>query len=155
MSLNGWDDLSANVSDSIANIASLQSGKVDKVAGKQLSTNDYTTSDMNKLSGIEAGAQVNAPNTVIDASYVHTDNNYTTAEKTKLAGLENYDDTNVLSSISDLSSGKVDKVAGKGLSTEDYTTAEKNKPANLNHETWTFTLSDNTTVTKEVVIWGV
>lgn len=28
-------------------------------------------------------------------------------------------------------SGKVDKVAGKGLSTEDYTTAEKNKLANL------------------------
>ena len=155
MSLNGWDDLSANVSDSIANIASLQSGKVDKVTGKQLSTNDYTTSDMNKLSGIEAGAQVNAPNTVIDASYVHTDNNYTTTEKTKLAGLENYDDTNVLSSISDLQSGKVDKVTGKGLSTEDYTTTEKNKLANLNHETWTFTLSDNTTVTKEVVIWGV
>ena len=33
--------------------------KVDKVTGKALSTNDYTTEDKNKLSGIEVGAEVN------------------------------------------------------------------------------------------------
>lgn len=33
--------------------------KVDKVTGKGLSTNDYTTEDKNKLTGIESGAQVN------------------------------------------------------------------------------------------------
>ena len=33
--------------------------KVDKVDGKGLSTNDYTTEEKNKLSGIENGAQVN------------------------------------------------------------------------------------------------
>lgn len=33
--------------------------KVDKVAGKGLSTNDYTTEEKNKLAGIAAGAQVN------------------------------------------------------------------------------------------------
>lgn len=33
--------------------------KVDKVSGKGLSTNDYTTAEKNKLSGISAGAQVN------------------------------------------------------------------------------------------------
>lgn len=33
--------------------------KVDKVSGKQLSTNDYTTAEKTKLSGIEKGAQVN------------------------------------------------------------------------------------------------
>lgn len=33
--------------------------KVDKVSGKQLSTNDYTTAEKNKLSGIAAGAEVN------------------------------------------------------------------------------------------------
>lgn len=33
--------------------------KVDKVEGKQLSTEDYTTAEKTKLSGIEAGAQVN------------------------------------------------------------------------------------------------
>lgn len=31
-------------------------GKVDKVSGKGLSTNDYTTTEKNKLSGIESGA---------------------------------------------------------------------------------------------------
>ena len=34
-------------------------GKVDKVPGKQLSTEDYTTAEKNKLRDIEAGAQVN------------------------------------------------------------------------------------------------
>lgn len=34
-------------------------GKVDKVTGKGLSTNDYTTDEKNKLEGIAAGAQVN------------------------------------------------------------------------------------------------
>ena len=33
--------------------------KVDKVSGKGLSTNDYTTAEKNKLAGIAAGAQVN------------------------------------------------------------------------------------------------
>ncbi len=33
--------------------------KVDKVDGKGLSTNDYTTTEKNKLAGISAGAQVN------------------------------------------------------------------------------------------------
>lgn len=35
------------------------SQKVDKESGKQLSTNDYTTADKNKLAGIESGAQKN------------------------------------------------------------------------------------------------
>ena len=33
--------------------------KVDKVAGKQLSTEDYTTTEKNKLAGIQSGAEVN------------------------------------------------------------------------------------------------
>lgn len=33
--------------------------KVDKVSGKGLSTNDYTTAEKNKLAGIEEGAEVN------------------------------------------------------------------------------------------------
>lgn len=34
-------------------------GKVDKITGKGLSTNDYTTAEKEKLAGIEAGAEVN------------------------------------------------------------------------------------------------
>lgn len=38
--------------------------KVDKVSGKGLSTNDYTTTEKNKLSGVASGAQVNVIETV-------------------------------------------------------------------------------------------
>ena len=54
-----------------------------------------TAAGVSKLNGIEAGAQVNDPDTVIDSDYVHTDNNYTTAEKTKLAGVESGAEVNV------------------------------------------------------------
>ena len=37
----------------------LLNGKVDKVAGKELSTNDYTDADKTKLEGIAEGAEVN------------------------------------------------------------------------------------------------
>jgi hypothetical protein len=39
-------------------------GKVDKVSGKGLSTNDYTTAEKNKLEGIATGAQVNVIETI-------------------------------------------------------------------------------------------
>lgn len=40
-------------------IKSALNGKVDKEAGKGLSTNDYTTAEKNKLAGIASGAEVN------------------------------------------------------------------------------------------------
>lgn len=40
------------------------SQKVDKVAGKGLSTNDYTTAEKDKLAGVEAGAQKNSVTSV-------------------------------------------------------------------------------------------
>ena len=45
--------------DSFADVEIALSGKVDKVDGKGLSTNDYTTAEKTKLAGIEAGAEVN------------------------------------------------------------------------------------------------
>lgn len=42
--------------DQSARIEALESGKVDKVEGKGLSTNDYTTPEKNKLAAIEAEA---------------------------------------------------------------------------------------------------
>lgn len=44
---------------SAASMATALNNKVDKVTGKGLSTNDYTTAEKTKLSGIEAGAKVN------------------------------------------------------------------------------------------------
>lgn len=40
------------------------SNKVDKITGKGLSTNDYTTEEKNKLGGISAGAQANVIETI-------------------------------------------------------------------------------------------
>ena len=67
------------------------SGKVDKVAGKDLSTNDYTTAEKTKLAGVENNAQVNVIETVkVDGTAL------TTSSKAVNIDL----------------SGKVDKVAG-------------------------------------------
>lgn len=43
----------------ITDLTTLVGNKVDKVSGKGLSTNDYTTAEKNKLEGIAAGAEVN------------------------------------------------------------------------------------------------
>lgn len=40
-------------------VTTFLANKVDKISGKGLSTNDYTTAEQNKLSGISAGAEVN------------------------------------------------------------------------------------------------
>lgn len=50
--LVGDTSVSSQINNAIAN-------KVDKVDGKGLSTNDYTTAEKNKLSGIATGAEVN------------------------------------------------------------------------------------------------
>jgi len=49
------------------------------------------------LDGVDIGTSVQAynANTVVDASYVHTDNNYTTTEKTKLSGIATGAEVNV------------------------------------------------------------
>lgn len=47
------------------------SGKVDKIEGKGLSTNDYTTTEKNKLGGIETGAN----KTVVDSALSSTSTN--------------------------------------------------------------------------------
>ncbi|MEI6565275.1 MAG: hypothetical protein WCR20_01250, partial [Verrucomicrobiota bacterium] len=67
------------------------SGKVDKVAGKGLSTEDYSTADKNKLGGIEAGAQVNQDiSGKVDkvAGKGLSTEDYSTADKNKLGGIE-------------------------------------------------------------------
>lgn len=53
------DGLVKKVSDLQTATTNLENGKVDKVEGKGLSTNDFTDALNTKLTGIEAGAQVN------------------------------------------------------------------------------------------------
>lgn len=52
------------------------STKVDKVSGKGLSTNDYTTTEKNKLSGIATGAEVNQnafTNVIVGSTTIEAD----------------------------------------------------------------------------------
>lgn len=106
--------------------------KVDKVEGKGLSTNDYTAADKAKVDGIDtsistavntaiAGVVDSAPTTFDTlkeiATWIETEGVDTAGLAASIAGKA--DKTEV--------DGKVDKVAGKGLSTEDFTTAYKNQ----------------------------
>ena len=91
----------------------LFNGKVDKVDGKGLSTEDYTSAEKTKLAAIEAEAN----KTIVDASLI--------------ANSVNPVQSKVIQSALD---DKVDKVSGKGLSTEDYTTTEKTKLAAIEEE---------------------
>lgn len=50
----------ANDESAVSALTTSVSNKVDKVAGKGLSTEDYTTDEKNKLAGITAGATANA-----------------------------------------------------------------------------------------------
>ncbi len=63
-----WDALGGTVDltpyAKTADMTAKLGTKVDKVAGKGLSTNDYTTAEKTKLAGIAAGAQVNAVTSV-------------------------------------------------------------------------------------------
>ncbi|MFK1836439.1 hypothetical protein ACIXGO_19205 [Bacteroides fragilis] len=129
--------------------------KVDKVEGKQLSTEDYTTEEKTKLAGLEnyddtivkadiasntaaieaeverakAAEKVNADAiSALDAAYKTADATLDTkidAEVTRA--------TNAESELNTKIDTKVDKVDGKQLSTEDYTTAEKEKLASLSN----------------------
>lgn len=103
------DDIAGNTTA----ITALQNGKVDKVAGKQLSAEDYTTAEKTKLAGLYNynDTQVKADITALQNGKVDkvagkqlSTEDFTTAEKTKLAGLSNYDDTQVQADLSSLSS---------------------------------------------------
>ena len=80
-----------------------------------------------------------------------------TEEFLDLQGLQDYDYA-IKNHINTGLNDKVDKVSGKGLSTEDYTTAEKNKLAgiasNADNVSWTQTVATGTKIA-EITINGV
>ena len=141
-------------------IKTLVGGKVDKVDGKGLSTNDYTTTEKNKLSNIAAGAQVNVlegiqkngdtvtiTNKIANISVptktsdLTNDSGYITSSDVPEGAAAStttpkMDGTATVGTETAFARGdhihpsdttKVDKVTGKGLSTNDFTTALKNK----------------------------
>ena len=99
--------------------------KVDKVVGKELSSNDYTTTEKTKLSNI-TGTNTGDQDL---SSFATTANLALKANASDVA-------TSLASkaSTSDLTTGlanKVDKVTGKELSSNDFTTTEKTKLSNI------------------------
>lgn len=103
--------------------------------GGYVKTTDLTT-ELNKL----AGELVVALDTKVDK--VAGKSLIDDTEITRLASVENYDDTAIKADIakkadatamSTALEGKVDKVEGKVLSSNDYTTAEKEKLAGLSN----------------------
>jgi hypothetical protein len=115
--------LKANAADVTTSLAS----KVDKVTGKELSTNDYTTAEKTKLaaiSGTNTGEQ--------DLSAYATTANVTTSLALKANASDISTSLGLKANAADVTTSlasKVDKVTGKELSTNDYTTAEKTKLA--------------------------
>lgn len=109
--------------------------KVDKVTGKGLSSEDYTSAEKTKLSGIEAGAQINTITGIkgsSESSY-RTGNISISPANIGLGNVNNTSDLNkpISTATQSALNGKVDKVSGKGLSSEDYTKAEKDKLAGI------------------------
>lgn len=94
-------------------------GKVDKVTGKTLTSNDFTDALKNKLDGIEDGATANA-GTITGVTM--------NGESKGTSGV--VDLGTVITSHQDIS-GKVDKEEGKGLSTNDFTTELKTNYDNV------------------------
>ena len=117
------DDVSINLDDYStteqmnAAIASAIANKVDKVDGKGLSTEDFTTTLKEKLIALPEGAEANYIKSLSDEFTVSTEGKLEVKEvaPAKVTGLSN------------ALAGKVDKVVGKDLSTNDYTSEEKEK----------------------------
>lgn len=109
--------------------------KVDKVTGYGLSKNDFTDILKNKLDGIAEGAQVNSITGVKGSSEetYRTGNVSISASNIGLGNVNNTSDADKPISTAQQAAldEKVDKVARKGLSTNDYTTDEKNKLAGI------------------------
>lgn len=104
--------------------------KVDKVEGKGLSTNDYTAADKAKVDGIDTSIST-AVNTaiagVVDGAPATFD---TLKEIATWIETEGVDTAGLAASIAGKADktevdGKVDKVVGKGLSTNDFTDSYK------------------------------
>ena len=118
--------------------------KEDKVAGKGLSTEDYSTSEKTKLAAItgtntgdqDLSSYATNINLALKADIVSPTFTGTVSEgiTSTMVGLGNVDNTSDANKPVSTASQtaldlKEDKVAGKGLSTEDYSTSEKTKLA--------------------------
>ena len=134
--VTGVEGRVTGVEESITSLSGAIETKVDKVTGKQLSTEDYTSEEKSKLAGIAAGAQVN----VLEGIQVNSEDVALVSGTKKvniaiptgaLAAKDKVAEGDLESTLADKINNKVDKETGKGLSTNDYTTEEKSKLAGI------------------------
>lgn len=112
--------------------------KVDKVEGKDLSTNDYTDEDKAIVDGVTTALDGKVDK---DGDKVLSDNNYSDTDKAivdgvteALNGKADKSDTYTKSEVNSALDDKVDKVGGKGLSSNDYTDEEKAKVGEIDNK---------------------
>ena len=134
----------ATITGKVASV-NIEAGKIDTISVNGEAQVIDKDKNVNIIVPTKTSDLTNDDNVVKDASYVHTDNNYTTTEKNKLAGIATGANKTVVDdALSETSANpvqnkvintalgnKVDKVTGKGLSTNDYTTTEKDKLAGI------------------------
>jgi len=107
--------------------------------GKSLSSNDFTNEYKTKLDNLNENAKDNVIESIsvngIAQTITNKNVNITVPEPVAELNADkvNIDETHTLADKSTDWNNKVDKVSGKGLSTEDYTTEEKNKLAGLSN----------------------
>ena len=99
--------------------------KVDKVIGKTLSTNDYTNTDKAKVDAIPPNPKYTDTTYDLSGYAKKTDIKSKLSEMTSDSTHRTVTDTE--KSTWNAVSNKVDKVSGKGLSTNDYTNTDKAK----------------------------
>jgi hypothetical protein len=112
------------------NVVSIKNGAITKEKlAQEVKDELMSSTEKTKLSGIAAGAQVNVIETVKVSGTALTPSGKAVdvTVPTKTSDLNN--DSNFVnqSTMNSALAEKVDKVTGKGLSTNDYTTTEKNK----------------------------
>lgn len=108
-------------------IKALLSGKVDKVEGKGLSTNDLTDELKKKILDAGSSSFTGVYNDLLTKPKINGKDLVGGNNTLTDLGIQAAGDYATNTSLTSGLNGKVDKVAGKTLSTNDYTTAEKNK----------------------------
>ena len=142
-----FDRITERVETAEANAYNNYLKKVDKVEGKGLSTNDYTDEDKAEVAKIAEKADISNPLSLSDTDktkdIVLIQHNYDSETSTgkyvgrsidinnlSESGLNAYNiptSKAVAQYVQSSVSNKVDKVEGKGLSTNDYTDEDKDK----------------------------
>lgn len=132
VNLSGAPELHNHQISQVEGLQTALDSKVDKVTGKGLSTEDYTTTEKNKLAGVEAGAQVNVAtdlsqtrnattytlissaglNTILQGASGTQAGILTSSDKTKLDGIETGAQVNTVDSVNS-------KTGAVSLSTTD------------------------------------